>query len=107
MKKTIAVLLSVACGFIALADNVVYVSPAGNDANPGTSASRFRTINAALAALEAKEDIDTDGGTIYLADGTYSEEIPQYPLVATWSNSAVVVTHPISIEGERAAILQR
>lgn len=100
MKKTIVAILLAACGFISLADNVVYVSPSGNDANPGTSSSRFRTINAALAALEAKEDIDTEGGTIYLADGTYSEEMPQYPLVATWSNSAVVVTHPISIEGE-------
>lgn len=99
MKKTIVAILLAACGFISLADNVVYVSPSGNDANSGSEVSPFKTINKAVLTLNALPDIATEGGTVYLADGTYDDETPIFTTVNIISNTAVVVTNPISIEG--------
>lgn len=45
--------------------NVLYVGLNGNDANPGTSGSRKRTIDAAFTAMPA------GGGIIYVGDGDY------------------------------------
>ena len=45
--------------------NALYVGINGNDANPGTSGSRKRTIEAALNAMPA------GGGIIYVGDGDY------------------------------------
>lgn len=61
MKKTIAVLLSVACGFIALAaraENIAYLSTTGDDGTGivNNQSLPFKTITAAIAALGA------DGG---------------------------------------------
>lgn len=79
---------------------VLYVSPTGDDSNAGLSEqSPLRTINKAVGMLEAQSDIDDVGGKVYLLDGTYSEEVSQYPLTDNLSNTAVVVTHPISVEG--------
>lgn len=47
------------CGSVCYVD-----STNGNDANPGTEAEPFRTISAAVEAVE-------DGGTIHVAPGTY------------------------------------
>jgi hypothetical protein len=45
----------------------LYVSPTGDDANPGTEASPFRTIEKAWS-------VATPGTTINLAEGTYARE---------------------------------
>jgi hypothetical protein len=49
-----------------------YVSPSGNDANPGTEAQPWRTIQKAADTMMA-------GDTVYIRGGTYSEQvIPQH-----------------------------
>ncbi len=54
-----------------LAGGVYYVSPAGNDAHPGTIAQPWRTIQHAADTLAA-------GDTVYIRAGTYHERvIPQ------------------------------
>jgi hypothetical protein len=49
--------------------NTVYVSKAGNDANPGTYQEPFLTITAAIAGLGAKANVSI------MDDGTYVESI--------------------------------
>jgi hypothetical protein len=49
-------------------DNFVFVSPSGNDSNPGTLASPKLTIAGACATLN-----NVTGKTIYLRAGTYNE----------------------------------
>ena len=103
MKKTIAVLLSVACGFIALAaraENIAYLSTTGDDGT-GTVNNQYRpfkTITAAIAALGA------DGGTVSVSHGTYSLTTSYAPDEYqsdnyTAGSSCVVVTTPVSIVG--------
>ena len=48
----------------ALAGNVYYVATNGNDSNPGTLASPWRTMSASCAKLNA-------GDTLYARGGTY------------------------------------
>ena len=49
----------------AVPPTILYVSPTGSDTNPGTQASPFLTIQAAITA-------SNNGGTIDIADGTYT-----------------------------------
>jgi hypothetical protein len=53
---------------VVLTGNTFYVSPSGNDSNPGTMASPFATIQAAIAAA-------TSGDAISVAAGTYNGPI--------------------------------
>ncbi len=79
---------------------VLYVSPSGNDAAAGDSMERpLKTINRAISEMQRHSDLDELGGTIYLGNGTYSEEAPTFTTVVAISNTAVVVTNSISIEG--------
>ena len=52
------------CGTV---DAQIWVSPTGNDLNPGTFASPKQTINAAAVA-------SAPGGTIFLTSGTFGDE---------------------------------
>ena len=45
-----------------------YVSPSGNDSNPGTESQPWRTINRAAAMVE-------EGDTVYVRGGIYAEEV--------------------------------
>jgi len=49
-------------------DRFFYVSPTGNDANPGTQASPLRTINRAAS-------LATAGSTVLIGPGTYRESV--------------------------------
>jgi parallel beta-helix repeat protein len=76
-------------------DRVWFVSPRGDDANPGTKARPFKTIARAMHGLPAAD-------TIYLLGGEYSE-----PLVAT-SNADVrryghdrVIVQRVELRGAR------
>jgi len=76
----------------AVVGNVFYVSPSGNDSNPGTLSSPWRTINSSLTRLNP-------GDTLFLRGGTYFESVN-----ATVSGTSVA---PITIEsypGENATI---
>jgi len=50
------------------ASQTYYVSPTGNDANPGTEAEPLRTISRASALVQA-------GSTVYVKAGTYGERV--------------------------------
>src|SRR5262249_28766555 len=52
-----------------IAGNTYYVSPAGNDANPGTQASPWRTIGKANSSLRP-------GDRVLIRAGTYTDAIP-------------------------------
>lgn len=56
------------CPDILLADDVFYVSPSGNDSNPGTASQPWRTIKFAVTKT-------TPGDTVWVADGVYREKI--------------------------------
>lgn len=81
-----------------------YVSTTGNDANSGTSASRKRTIGAAIAAL------GSGGGIVYVADGNYGS----VNISGSYSNTAwlhVVAENvwgaqafPISLSGSHVGV---
>ena len=93
MKKLMTVLAVVSGVLLCAQAADLYVSPSGNDANTGADVwHAIKSINAAIAAL------GPEGGTIYLANGTYQEEIPQ-ETDETLGDSALVITAPIVIEG--------
>lgn len=50
------------------AENVYYVSPTGNDANPGTATSPFRTFAKANSVL-------TPGSTLFIYAGVYNQQL--------------------------------
>lgn len=68
-----------------------YVATTGNDANPGTQAQPFQTIGKGLRVLTA-------GDTLYLRDGTYTEEIDsnkqRIPTGTSWSNAVTIAAYP-------------
>ncbi len=99
MTKRPITLLALACALSAAADpHVLYVGPSGNDSNSGLSENEARlTINSALATMEGYADIDDVGGTVYLLDGTYADEVP-VDTSSPIGNSAVAISHPIAIE---------
>lgn len=66
-----------------------YTAPTGNDANPGTQASPFRTINRGVKALKP-------GDTLRVKGGTYPETL-QNPLP-----SGLSASQPTTIEGDPA-----
>lgn len=60
----------------AVASAQIYVSPSGNDANPGTQASPVRTLEKARDLVRTRNTSMTGDVTVYLADGTYRLEKP-------------------------------
>ncbi|MBU0490885.1 MAG: right-handed parallel beta-helix repeat-containing protein, partial [Chloroflexi bacterium] len=73
-------------------DGIYYVSPTGNDANPGTIARPWQTIQQAADTLVA-------GDTVYIRAGTYHERVaPQHS-----GNAGQVITYA-AYPGETAII---
>jgi hypothetical protein len=70
----------------------VFVAPTGDDANPGTEAKPWRTINAALKHLEP-------GDTLYLRGGIYFENV--YCAIAGRPDAFITIR---SYPGELAVI---
>lgn len=72
-------LSSMLLAFASLAFSVagleVYVSPTGNDANPGTAEAPFATIARARDAVRAQRGVG-QGATVWLADGAYRLDAP-------------------------------
>jgi len=58
--------------------DAVFVSPSGNDGNPGTMSRPFLTLGAAVSAAQ------TDGEDVYAAIGTYAEELRVAPGVSVY-----------------------
>ena len=70
------------------ATKIYYVSPAGNDANPGTTTAPFKTLAKGVSALAA--------GDTLMVTGTYNQ-----PLVVSTSGTA---SAPINIIGSAAVL---
>ncbi|MGB8982978.1 MAG: right-handed parallel beta-helix repeat-containing protein [Anaerolineales bacterium] len=66
------------------AGNVYYVSPTGNDANPGTSSAPFKTFAKANSLLTA-------GSTLNIYAGTYSEQLK---ITKSGTSSAWITVKP-------------
>jgi parallel beta-helix repeat protein len=96
-------LTALAIGFLSLGwgdqtlaqtANPYYVSPGGNDSNPGTRALPFRTISKGLSMVKA-------GNTLYLIGGSYSEGINSrtatIPCGSSWTNAVKIAADPGSV----------
>ena len=57
-----------------------YVDDQGSDTNPGTESQPFKTINKAIASVDA-------GGTIYVMDGIYTDESAGEPFVSFYEDA--------------------
>lgn len=68
------------------AGSVYYVSPTGNDANPGTASAPFRTFAKANSLLTA-------GSTLYIYAGLYSEPLR---ISKSGTSSAWITVKPVS-----------
>jgi hypothetical protein len=65
-----------------------YVATTGNDANPGTQAAPFRTLNKGVSVLHA-------GDTLYVKSGTYAENLMnKIPGGTSWSSPVTVAAYP-------------
>ncbi len=93
-------------GIMSLA---LFVSPAGNDSNPGTRSAPFKTINAAIAAAAASSPIKS----VYIAKGIYYEYVKAsngvslfggYDPADNWShsrnNETVIVNQKVGLYAE-------
>lgn len=61
---------------ILASDLVLYVSPAGNDSNTGTTSSApLKTVQKAWQVLHSSYDLNGKNVTIQLADGTYNDPV--------------------------------
>jgi parallel beta-helix repeat protein len=74
---------------VSAASNTYYVSPTGNDSNPGSSTAPFKTFPKAVSALQP-------GDTLQVLAGTYSETL-------TLSSSGTA-TAPITVLGNGAIV---
>ncbi len=68
------------------AGNVYYVSPTGDDANPGTSSAPFKTFSKANSVLTA-------GSTLYIYAGTYNQQLK---ISKSGTSSAWITVKPVS-----------
>jgi hypothetical protein len=66
------------------ATTVFYVSPSGNDSNPGTSLKPWKTFKASLPKLDC-------GDTLYARNGTYVEDVTSIDIVACSKTTPVLV----------------
>src|SRR5579872_2494717 len=62
-------LIVFACAFAAQAQ--IYVSPSGDDANPGTAARPIRSLSHARDLVRGRNGAMTADLTVYLSSGTY------------------------------------
>lgn len=67
------------------AENAYYVSPTGNDANPGTASAPFRTFAKANSVL-------TPGSTLYIYAGVYNQQLK---ITKNGSNTARITVQPV------------
>jgi hypothetical protein len=65
---TVAAIMTVAAHASSFAGPTYYVSPSGNDANPGTAAAPWRTVSKAAGTVTA-------GATVIVKAGTYYESL--------------------------------
>ena len=56
-----------------------YVDDQGSDTNPGTESQPYKTINKAIASVDA-------GGTVYVMDGIYTDESAGDPFVSFYED---------------------
>ena len=75
--------------------NTYYVSPTGNDANPGTATAPFRTFAKANSLLTA-------GGTLYIYAGVYNQQLK---ITKSGTSGAMITVAPVG--GAVAIDLQR
>ncbi len=89
-------LIVLACAFVTLTQNTsyaatFYVSTNGNDSNPGTEASSFRTIKHGIGSLSA-------GDTLFVKSGDYYESILSWktpiPHGTSWNNPVTIAAFP-------------
>jgi hypothetical protein len=66
IKHLLSMLLMAFCFVASSFGANYYVSPSGNDSNPGTQASPFRTLTKAISTVQA-------GDIVYMRGGTYNE----------------------------------
>lgn len=101
----ICLILFIAISVIKSHAQDLYVSPDGDDSNPGTLVSPFATIQAAA-------DMVSSGGTVYIREGQYHEEIvirnkkpgSNSPLVfKAYNNEAVVIDGTVDLEEIKAS----
>lgn len=93
--RFITLLALVFLRFQASGQTTVYVSPAGNDNNPGTLTLPYQTIQHAINTVST-------GGTVYLMGGTYAESVAvsymntaSTPIVLTnYNNQNAVISPP-------------
>ena len=57
-----------------------YVDDQGSDTNPGTESQPYKTINKAIASVDA-------GGTVYVMDGIYTDESAGEPFVSFYEDA--------------------
>jgi len=95
MNKTIYRIASLIMAFVMLIGNhiyaratgsVYYVSPTGNDANPGTATAPFKTFAKANSVLTA-------GSTLNIYAGTYTEQLK---ISKSGTSSALITVKPLS-----------
>ena len=95
MNKTIYRIASLILAFVMLLGNnihthavgsVYYVSPTGNDANPGTSSAPFKTFAKANSVLTA-------GSTLNIYAGTYNEQLK---ISKSGTSSAWITVKPLN-----------
>src|SRR5512134_2881611 len=67
------------------AGNTYYVSPTGNDANPGTSSAPFKTFAKANSVLTA-------GSTLNIYAGVYNQQLK---ITKSGTSSAPIVVQPV------------
>ena len=67
------------------AGNVYYVSPTGNDANPGTASAPFRTFAKANSVLTA-------GSTLYIYAGVYNQQLK---ITKSGTSNAWITVQPL------------
>ncbi|HJR78814.1 MAG TPA: right-handed parallel beta-helix repeat-containing protein [Anaerolineales bacterium] len=67
------------------AGNVYYVSPTGNDANPGTASAPFKTFAKANSVLRA-------GSTLYIYAGVYNQQLK---ITKSGTSSAWITVKPL------------
>jgi hypothetical protein len=68
------------------AGSVYYVSPTGNDTNPGTASAPFRTFAKANSVLTA-------GSTLYIYAGVYNQQLK---ITKSGTSTAVIHVKPVS-----------
>src|SRR5262245_57060180 len=97
MKRVAVVGLALAALVLLIAASLeaatYYVSPTGNDGNPGTEAQPFRSVVYGSSRLKP-------GDTLYLRAGTYAEALEHVPSGTSWAQKVRIASYP----GETATL---